>query len=56
MTIHGYEIIGDWENNSCGKIAFAIKGGRRYVLKKYLSPVAPIDNGILDSKTVEHNQ
>ena len=56
MTIHGYEIIGAWENSTCGKIAFAIKDGRRYVLKKYLSPVAPIDNGILDSKTIGHNQ
>lgn len=56
MTIYGYEIIGAWENSTCGKIAFAIKDGRRYVLKKYLSPVAPIDNGILDSKTIGHNQ
>lgn len=56
MTIHGYEIIGDWENSTCGKIASATKGGKRYFLKKYQTPVAPIDNGTLDAKTFAHNK
>ena len=56
MTIHGYEIIGDWENSTCGKIATATKGGKRFFLKKYQTPVAPIDNGTLDAKTFAHNK
>ena len=56
MTIHGYEIIGDWENSTCGKIATATKGGKRYFLKKYQTPVAPLDNGTLDAKTFAHNK
>lgn len=56
MTIHGYELVGDWENSTCGKIATATKGGRRYFLKKYQTPVAPIDNGTLDAKTFAHNK
>ena len=30
MSIHGYEIIGAWENSTCGKIAVATKGGKKY--------------------------
>lgn len=56
MTIHGYEIVGDWENSTCGKIATATKGGKKYFLKKYQTPVAPIDNGTLDAKTFAHNK
>ena len=56
MTYFGYEIIGDWENSTCGKIATATKGGKRYFLKKYQTPVAPIDNGTLDAKTFAHNK
>ncbi len=56
MTIHGYELIGDWKNSTCGKIAQATKGGKKYFLKKYQTPVAPIDNGALDAKTIAHNQ
>ena len=56
MTIHGYEIVGDWENSNCGKTAIALKAGRKYFLKKYQTVVAPIDNGALDAKTIAHNQ
>ena len=56
MTIHGYELIGDWVNSTCGKIATGTKGGKRYFLKKYQTPVAPIDNGTLDAKTFAHNK
>lgn len=56
MTVHGYELVGDWENSTCGKIAQAKKGGKRYFLKRYQTPVAPIDNGTLDAKTFAHNK
>lgn len=56
MIIHGYELIGDWENSTSGKIATALKGGKKYFLKKYQTPVAPIDNGTLDAKTFANNK
>ena len=56
MTIHGYELIGDWRNSNCGKIVTATKGGKRYFLKKYQTPVAPLKNGALDAKTFANNQ
>ena len=56
MTIHGYELTSEWENSTCGKIAKAQKGGKRYFVKKYQTPVAPIDNGTLDAKTFAHNK
>lgn len=56
MTIHGYEIVGDWENSNCGKTAIALKAGKKYFLKKYQTVVAPINNGALDAKTIAHNQ
>lgn len=56
MTIHGYELTTEWKNSTCGKIANAQKGGKRYFVKKYQTPVAPIDNGTLDAKTFAHNK
>lgn len=56
MTLHGYELIGDWRNSNCGKIVTATKGGKRYFLKKYQTPVAPLKNGALDAKTFANNQ
>ena len=56
MAIYGYELVGDWENSTCGKIATSTKGGKRYFLKKFQTPVAPIDNGTLDAKTFAHNK
>ena len=56
MTVHGYEIIGDWENSNCGMTALASKDGKKYFLKQYKTVVAPIDNGALDAKTIAHNQ
>ena len=56
MSIHGYGIIGAWENSTCGKIAVATKGGKKYFLKKYQTPVAPVNNGTLDARTIAHNQ
>ncbi len=55
-TIHGYELTGEWKNSTSGKIAKATKGGKRYFLKKYQTPVAPINNGTLDAKTFENNR
>lgn len=56
MNVHGYELIGDWENSTCGKIATGTRGGRRYFLKMYQTPVKPINNGTLDAKTYAHNE
>ena len=56
MTFHGYELISDWKNSQCGQTATAIKGGRKYFLKKYQTPVMPLNNGTLDAKTFQHNK
>lgn len=56
MTICGYELTSEWENSTCGKIAKAQKGGKKFFLKRYQTPVAPIDNGTLDAKTFAHNK
>lgn len=56
MKFHGYELVSDWKNSQCGQTAAAAKGGKKYFLKKYQTPVAPIDNGTLDAKTFAHNE
>lgn len=56
MLIHGYEIRGDWKNSQCGQTVTAEKKGKKYFIKKYQTPVAPINNGTLDKKTFEHNK
>ncbi|MBR4550214.1 MAG: hypothetical protein IKO83_09920 [Oscillospiraceae bacterium] len=56
MNVHGYELISDWKNSTSGQIARAQKGGKIYFLKKYQTPVKPIDNGTLDAKTFAHNR
>ena len=56
MAMDDYELVSDWKNSTSGKIAKAKKGGKIYFLKKYQTPVAPIDNGSLDAKTMERNQ
>ena len=55
-SFHGYELISDWKNSSSGQIARAQKDGKIYFLKKYQTPVAPIDNGTLDARTFEYNR
>lgn len=56
MMIHGYELTSEWKNSQCGQTAIAQRGGKKYFLKKYQTPVAPIDNGTLDAKTFAHNK
>lgn len=56
MTVHGYELTTEWKNSTCGKIAQAKRGGNRYFLKQYQTPVAPLKNGALDAKTIASNQ
>ena len=56
MEFHGYELISDWKNSTCGQIVRGEKRGKVYFIKKYQTPVAPIDNGTLDEKTFKHNQ
>lgn len=56
MTVHGYELTSEWKNSQCGQTARAKKGGKAYFLKKYQTPVAPLNNGTLDAKTFAHNK
>lgn len=56
MMFHGYELTGEWKNSQCGQTAKARKGGKGYFLKKYQTPVAPLNNGTLDAKTFAHNK
>ena len=56
MKFHGYELVTDWKNSQCGQTAAAVRAGKKYFLKKYQTPVAPIDNGTLDAKTFAHNE
>ncbi len=56
MMFHGYDLVSDWKNSQCGQTAVATKRGKKYFLKKYQTPVAPLNNGTLDAKTFAHNQ
>ena len=56
MKFHGYELVTDWKNSQCGQTAAATRAGKKYFLKKYQTPVAPINNGTLDAKTFAHNE
>ena len=56
MDIRGYEIIGDWKNSQCGKIATATKGGKKYFVKMYQTPVNPVKNGSISQKTFARNK
>ena len=55
MNVHGYELVGEWKNSSCGKIVKATRGGKTFFLKRYQTPVKPVMNGALDAKTFENN-
>ena len=56
MKFHGYELVSEWKNSQCGQTASAVRAGKKYFLKKYQTPVAPINNGTLDAKTFAHNE
>lgn len=56
MNVNGYELVGEWKNSQCGQTAKAKRGGRIYFLKKYQTPVEPVDNGALDAKTIAANK
>lgn len=56
MNFHGYELMGNWENSTCGQIVKARKGEKKYFIKKYQTPVAPLDNGFLDAKTIRYKE
>lgn len=55
-SVHGYELITEWRNSQCGKIAKARRGAKTYFLKKYQTPVQPVMNGALDKKTFDANK
>lgn len=54
--INGYDITGEWKNSTCGKIALAERSGKKYFIKRYQTPVEPIDNGALDARTIAANK
>ena len=54
--INGYDIPGEWKNSTCGKIAFAERSGKKYFIKRYQTPVEPVDNGALDARTIAANK
>ena len=56
MGLEKYELIGEWKNSNSGKIITAKKSGNTYFIKKYQTPVEPIDNGSLQPKTIEKNR
>ncbi len=51
MILHGYELISEWKISAHGRVAVATKDGKKYFLKRYQTPVAPIDNGTLNAET-----
>ena len=55
-SVHGYELTSEWKNSQCGQTAKAKKGGKGYFMKKYQTPVEPVNNGALDAKTFENNR
>lgn len=55
MNVHGYELLGEWKNSTCGKVVKATRGGKTFFLKRYQTPVKPVMNGALDAKTFENN-
>lgn len=55
MVINGFTLDGEWKNSSSGQIAHATRAGKKYFLKKYQTPVEPINNGSLDPKTYKAN-
>lgn len=55
-TINGYAISGEWKNSTCGKIAIGERGGKKFFIKRYQTPVEPIDNGALDARTMTVNR
>ena len=56
MNVHGYELVADWKNSSCGQTVKAKKGVKSYFIKKYQTPVEPVMNGALDERTFDNNK
>lgn len=56
MLVNGYLRSSDWRICTYGKIAEATKNGKKYIIKWYQNPVAPINNGAYDKKTFDKNQ
>ena len=48
--IAGYELLGEWKNNSSSKTVIGTKDGKKYFLKKYVAIVKPLNNGSLSAR------
>lgn len=53
-NINGYVLIGDFSNNNAGmsRWAFARKDGQEVFIKEFLSPVYPVETGVLPPSMV----
>lgn len=55
MNVHGYELISEWKNSTCGQTARATRGGKLYILKKY-QKAAPVMNAAISAEQFEKNK
>jgi serine/threonine protein kinase len=46
-----YTLTSRWRNNKLGQIASATKNGQDFFIQKYIEPIMPLDNGLLDEIT-----
>ena len=58
MIINDYELTSELTNANSGfsKGGFAVKNGREYFIKELISPVYPIDEGVLSEKLIERRR
>ena len=55
MNINGYTLMGELQNANSGfsKWGFALKNRREYFIKELITPVYPVDPGILTPEQFE---
>lgn len=56
MEINGYVFADKWINSVYGKAAIAERDGKKYCLNKFMTFVEPVDNGVLDARTIAKNK
>ncbi len=52
MNINGYTLKGELNNENSGfsKWGFAVKGGKEYFIKELITPVYPVDKGVMSDE------
>lgn len=55
MNINGYTLKGELNNENSGfsKWGFAVKGGKEYFIKELITPVYPVDKGVMSDELFE---